>query len=169
MESITAKTSEAPDPSHVQALLEGLKSWRTWLFTLGYMVSQFVSIPNVRLRSIERRLWDPRPSLTFFLPWSKDWAILPTRRNTWWVKFKVNTATIAHTYHDPPRPCRSMPLLLCARYLRAILEIEFIDIGVWQFRVSPVLSSRQGAMSLTCGSVVDIVNDVCDCGLLCLR
>ncbi|KAI9835629.1 MAG: hypothetical protein M1838_005268 [Thelocarpon superellum] len=38
IENITTTTMETPDPSHVRALLDSLQSWRTWLFTLGYMV-----------------------------------------------------------------------------------------------------------------------------------
>ncbi|KAI9799877.1 MAG: hypothetical protein M1833_003799 [Piccolia ochrophora] len=38
LDNVTAKTDHYPDPSHLRALQQALSSWRTWLFTFGYMV-----------------------------------------------------------------------------------------------------------------------------------
>lgn len=36
---LTVKTEDTPDLTHIQSLKLGLKNWRTWGFTAGYMVN----------------------------------------------------------------------------------------------------------------------------------
>ena len=47
-EGLSVRSEDTPEITHLQALKLALQNWRTWAFTVGYMVSSSLLSPSVR-------------------------------------------------------------------------------------------------------------------------